>query len=400
MKDFRFTPAFDTVLDGQAAASETAQPMVRVRGLHKIYGGRLGEGGRQLARGKSPTELRGEGYVVGLSDVSFDVAEGQIYVVMGLSGSGKSTLVRCLNRLVEPTAGSVVIDGHDVTKLDARALRQLRATTVSMVFQHFGLLPHRRVLENVTIGLEVQGLPRAERERRAIAALELVGLDAWKRFFPRELSGGMQQRVSLARALAADPVLLLLDEPFSGLDPLIRTEMQEELLRLQRRLKKTIVFITHDLDEALLLGDRVAVLHHGELIEEATPRDLVLRPRTAWVKKFVQRANMLNVLTAGDVTAVAGASDLTGATVDPTMPLHDLLSIVHEKGWPATVADENGKVLGRITRESFAEKLAARSVGMTADPTVGEKAPGTSLPSADCTNTARWVGTSQRKRPE
>ena len=211
---------------------------------------------------------------------------------MGLSGSGQSSLVRCLNRLVEPTSGTVEIAGQDVTALDAAGLRKLRASTVSMVFQHFGLLPHRRVIDNVTIGLEVQGLPKGERERRARAALELVGLENWANFFPDELSGGMQQRVGLARALAVDPLVLLLDEPFSGLDPMIRADMQEELLHLQKQLRKTIVFITHDLDEALFLGDRIGVLHEGQLIEEASPRELVMRPQTAWARKFVRRANV------------------------------------------------------------------------------------------------------------
>jgi glycine betaine/proline transport system ATP-binding protein len=342
--------------------------MVRVRDLHKIYGASPEVARRLIAEGKSLAEIREEGFVVGLSNISFEVQPGQTYIIMGLSGSGKSTLVRCLNRLVEPSAGTIEIGGQDVIKLEPRKLREMRAGTISMVFQHFGLLPHRRVLENVTLGLEVQGMPRRQREARALEVLELVGLAKWQRFYPYELSGGMQQRVSLARALATDPAVLLLDEPFSGLDPLIRRDMQDELVRLQRRLKKTIVFITHDLDEALRLGDRIAVLNQGELIEEATPHDLVLRPQTAWVKKFVQRTNTLNVLTAADVMVAAPSASACAqqrsSVVRDTTLLCDLLPIANEKGWPVAVTGENGDLLGVITREHLAERLASQSAAM------------------------------------
>jgi glycine betaine/proline transport system ATP-binding protein len=338
--------------------------MVTVRGLYKIYGPKADQARQMVSSGMSASEMRQRGYVLGLSEVSFEVPAGQTYIVMGLSGSGKSTLVRCLNRLIEPTAGTIEIDGRDVTKLDRKSLRRLRATTVSMVFQHFGLLPHRRVLQNVTIGLEVQGLPKSEQEKRAIAALELVGLESWRNFYPRELSGGMQQRVSLARALATDPPLLLLDEPFSGLDPLIRAEMQEELLKLQRQLRKTIIFITHDLDEALLLGDRIGVLHQGKLIEEATPHDLVLRPRTSWVRKFVRRANMLNVLTAREVMIPRHPSCEIAEprpSVEPELPIRELLRIIRDVGWPIIVRAEDGSVLGQVTRDSFVKQLVEQS---------------------------------------
>jgi glycine betaine/proline transport system ATP-binding protein len=365
--------------------------MVRVSGLYKIYGATPTEAKTLIAQGRSAAELRQSGKVLGLSNVSFNVSKGQTYIIMGLSGSGKSTLVRCLNRLVEPTAGTIEIAGQDVSKLSSAGLRQLRAKAVSMVFQQFGLLPHRRVLANVTLGLEAQGLSKPERERRAHQALELVGLESWADFYPDELSGGMQQRVGLARALAVDPLVLLLDEPFSGLDPLIRTEMQEELLRLQRQLKKTIIFITHDLDEALFLGDRIGVLHEGKLIEEGTPRNLVLQPQTDWVRQFVQHANMLNVLTVEDMMIrlddrvqgatqalpfvtdeagrVIGTKPCDGMLVSQeqvgdkcvvvlnTLVLREFLMAIHGKNWPAAVVADDGHLIGYVTKERVAESL-------------------------------------------
>ena len=384
--------ALDGRLQGRASCDDDT-PMIRVRGLWKVYGAKPDEARALISSERATTDLRASGRVLALADVSFKVAEGQTYIIMGLSGSGKSTLVRCLNRLVEPTAGTIEINGRDVTTMDTMALRALRANTVSMVFQHFALLPHRRVLENVMLGLEVQGLAKTERERRAMQSLELVGLESWAEFSPQELSGGMQQRVGLARALAVDPLVLLLDEPFSGLDPVIRTDMQDELIRLQRNLRKTIVFITHDLDEALLLGDRIGVLHEGRLIEEGTPRSIALEPRTDRVRRFVRHANMLNVLTAEDVmvplgetskadlnsspfvtdrdgrivgvrgsdAAAAGASsDATYSCVALHVLLRDFLNEVREHGWPAGVVNGDGKLVGYVTRDRLAQSLTEK----------------------------------------
>jgi glycine betaine/proline transport system ATP-binding protein len=338
--------------------------------------------------GASVDELRAHKQVLALADVSFEVARGETYIVMGLSGSGKSTLVRCLNRLIEPTAGSILVDGENVMQLTAHGLRELRTHKVSMVFQHFGLLPHRRVLENVMLGLEVRKLSSSERERRATQALELVGLKGWEKYQPRELSGGMQQRVGLARALAVNPSVLLLDEPFSALDPLIRSEMQTELLRLQQQLKKTIIFITHDLDEALMLGDRIGILREGRLIEEGTPHDIALTPQSAWVRRFVEHVNVLNVLTTEDIMAPTSPEGHRGVCADPaggldsvpdnetravsdTAPTHcrvgrkvvlrEFLQIVGERGWPAIVVDDADRAMGYITPEHLAEVLTSKS---------------------------------------
>ncbi|MET0425308.1 MAG: glycine betaine/L-proline ABC transporter ATP-binding protein [Actinoplanes sp.] len=272
--------------------------MIAVDRLWKVFGHRAERvPGSPLAE-LSRAELRdGHGCVVAVRDVSFDVQPGEVFVVMGLSGSGKSTLVRCLTRLIEPTAGEVRIDGEAVRGMSPARLRELRRTRVAMVFQHFGLLPHRQVLDNVGYGLEIQGRSRAERHRRATEMLALVGLDGSEHQYPDQLSGGMQQRVGLARALATDPEVLLFDEPFSALDPLIRRDMQEEVRRLHGEVGKTMVFITHDLSEALTLGDRIAVLRDGALIQVGTPEELVGSPADDYVADFVRDVPRSDVLT-------------------------------------------------------------------------------------------------------
>lgn len=237
------------------------------------------------------------GQVVAVRDVSFKLKEGEVYVIMGLSGSGKSTLIRCLLRLIEPDYGQIRVKGQDVTAMGLKELTEFRRTQVAMVFQHYGLLPHRTVLENVSFGLKLQGVKHKEREKRALQAIEKVGLLKWTKHYPEHLSGGMQQRVGIARALVQDADLLLLDEPFSGLDPLIRREMQDELLRLQAELKKTMVFVTHDLNEALRLGDRMAVMKQGIFVQEGTPRDIVMNPADEYVKRFVQNERQVSLLT-------------------------------------------------------------------------------------------------------
>ncbi|MBM7520001.1 quaternary amine ABC transporter ATP-binding protein [Nocardioides nitrophenolicus] len=280
------------------ATEALAESALSVRGLWKIFGPRadriIGTPDAQLSR----AELKAKtGCVAGVKDVSFEVAPGEVFVVMGLSGSGKSTLVRCLTRLIEPTAGSVLIDGIDVTTASAAQLRELRRNRVSMVFQHFGLLPHRQVIDNIAYGLEIRGMKKKERRAKAEEVVSLVGLDGFSHSYPDQLSGGMQQRVGLARALAGDPSILLFDEPFSALDPLIRRDMQNEVIRLHRDLRKTMVFITHDLQEALKLGDRILIMRDGEIVQVGAPDEVVGAPVDDYVRDFVSEVPRSHVLT-------------------------------------------------------------------------------------------------------
>ncbi|HBK54110.1 MAG TPA: ABC transporter ATP-binding protein, partial [Syntrophomonas wolfei] len=261
---------------------ESSGYKVEVKHLWKVFGDNDSPFNMEdYLSGSGDTEA--EGQVVAVRDVSFRLPEGEVYVVMGLSGSGKSTLIRCLLRLIEPDYGQILVEGQDVTAMDRQHLTEFRRTRVAMVFQHYGLLPHRTVLENAAFGLKLRGMERRERETRARQALEKVGLRDWENHYPAQLSGGMQQRVGIARALVQDADLLLLDEPFSGLDPLIRREMQDELLRLQKELHKTMVFVTHDLNEALRLGDRMAVMKEGTFVQEGRPRDIVMNPADEYV---------------------------------------------------------------------------------------------------------------------
>ncbi|CAM5281422.1 quaternary amine ABC transporter ATP-binding protein [Eoetvoesiella caeni] len=272
---------------------------IEVKNIYKIFGPHPAKW-LEAARSDISKEdlLKRSRHTLGLRDISLSVEEGSIYVIMGLSGSGKSTLIRHFNRLIEPTAGQIVVDGVDVVSLGKRELEQFRQKTMSMVFQRFGLFPHRTVLENAAYGLAVQGVARAQREDKARYWLDQVGLKEFEEQYPDQLSGGMQQRVGLARALATDAEILLMDEAFSALDPLIRREMQDQLLQLQLKLNKTIVFITHDLDEALRLGNRIAILKDGELIQEGTPEDILLNPATEYVQTFLQDVNRTKVLSA------------------------------------------------------------------------------------------------------
>lgn len=273
-----------------AALSVTNLWKIFGRGADRIVGTPAAE----LSRAELKEQT---GCVVGVRDVSFDVAPGEVFVVMGLSGSGKSTLVRCLTRLIEPTAGDVVIDGRDITGAGEAQLRELRRTHVSMVFQHFGLLPHRQVIDNVAYALEVRGVGKKERRATAQETIDLVGLAGFERSYPDQLSGGMQQRVGLARALANDPALLLFDEPFSALDPLIRRDMQNEVIRLHRELGKTMVFITHDLQEALKLGDRILIMRDGEIVQVGAPDEVVGAPADDYVRDFTSDVPRSHVLT-------------------------------------------------------------------------------------------------------
>jgi len=271
---------------------------LQVDGLWKIFGPRsdkvLGTPDAELSRAELKEKT---GCVVGVRDVSFDVAPGEVFVVMGLSGSGKSTLVRLLTRLIEPTAGTINLNGVDITSASESQLREVRRKQVSMVFQHFGLLPHRQVIDNVAYGLEIRGVGKKERRERATEIIDLVGLNGYEKSYPDQLSGGMQQRVGLARALAGDPEMLLFDEPFSALDPLIRRDMQNEVIRLHHELGKTMVFITHDLAEALKLGDRILIMRDGAIVQIGTPDEVVARPADDYVKDFVSEVPKSHVLT-------------------------------------------------------------------------------------------------------
>ncbi|MFT3873522.1 MAG: glycine betaine/L-proline ABC transporter ATP-binding protein [Nocardioides sp.] len=287
-------------VDGRAELSAEAntEAALSVRDLWKIFGPRadqiIGTPDADLGR----AELKAKtGCVVGVKDVAFDVAPGEVFVVMGLSGSGKSTLVRLLTRLIEPTAGTVVMNGENITAASESQLRDLRRKHVSMVFQHFGLLPHRRVVDNVGYGLEIRGVNKRERRARAFQMVELVGLAGYENSYPDQLSGGMQQRVGLARALANEPELLMFDEPFSALDPLIRRDMQNEVIRLHHELGKTMVFITHDLAEALKLGDRILIMRDGEIVQVGRPDQVVGAPADDYVKEFVSDVPKSHVLT-------------------------------------------------------------------------------------------------------
>ena len=296
------------------------------------------------------------GAVVGLRDVSFDVGVGEIFVVMGLSGSGKSTLVRCLIRLIESTQGRIKFDGEDILEYNQEQLIQFRRQRVAMVFQHYGLLPHRRVLDNVAFGLEIQGVEKEERYKAASKAIETVGLAGWEDYYAREMSGGMQQRVGLARALAVDPEVLLMDEPFSGLDPLIRREMQDELIALQTELHKTIVFITHDLNEALKIGDRIAIMRDGEIVQLGTPEQIVTSPADDYVAEFIQDVSRSKVIQSSAIMQQPNA-----VIHEWQGPRAALLVMRSNDTDVAFVLGHGHKLLGILTEDRAAE-LARQNV--------------------------------------
>ncbi len=284
--------------DGQTHQASAEQATISVRGLWKIFGPAehkiIGTPLAELDRAELNNTTRSN---IAVRDVSFDVQPGEVFVVMGLSGSGKSTLIRCLTRLIEPTAGEVLLDGEDLRKASPTRLRELRRHRFSMVFQHFGLLPHRRVIDNIAFGLEVRGEGKEARRARASEILSLVGLDGQADRYPEQLSGGMQQRVGLARALAVDPEVMLFDEPFSALDPLIRRDMQNEVIRLHNEMGKTMIFITHDLSEALKLGDHVAIMRAGEIVQVGRPEEIVGAPADDYIADFVSDVPKSHVLT-------------------------------------------------------------------------------------------------------
>ena len=331
---------------------------VSAREVWKVYGPHpervVGSPDASLAR---PELLAKTGCVAAVRDVSFDVQAGEVFVVMGLSGSGKSTLIRMINRLHDPTSGQVLIDGEDVLGLSQERLREVRRHKISMVFQHFGLLPHRRIVDNVSYGLEVRGVDKAKRTERAREVIDVVGLGGWGDHFPEELSGGMQQRVGLARALATDPEIMLFDEPFSALDPLIRRDMQDEVVRLQRDLRKTMIFITHDLMEALKLGDRIAIMKDGHFVQIGTPEEIVAHPADDYVADFTKDVPRAHVLTARSIMRALGDDGRgDGPTVAPDTVVQDLLPLVADSDEVVRVVDGDD-VLGVVDRRAVLGSL-------------------------------------------
>ncbi len=303
------------------------------------------------------------GCIAAIRDVSFEVHRGEVFVVMGLSGSGKSTLIRSLTRLIEVDSGNIALCGEDVRHLDPAGLRDLRRHRVSMVFQQFGLFPHRRVVDNVAYGLEVQGVKRAERYQRVEELLKVVGLSGFSRSYPDELSGGMQQRVGLARALAVDPDVLLFDEAFSALDPLIRREMQDEVIRLQERLHKTVVFVSHDLDEALKLGDRIAIMREGSFVQVGTPEEVVGAPVDDYVAAFTRDVPRAKVLTARWAMRPFGtrsdrSSGFGDRVVAASTRLQDVLNMVLQSDEPVGVVDDEGEIIGELDRTTATAVIA------------------------------------------
>ncbi len=368
-------------------------PKIACRNVYKIFGANPQNARELVDAGKTKAEiLRETGMTVGVCDASLEIREGEIFVVMGLSGSGKSTLVRLLNRLIEPTFGAVEIEGTDITGMTPRELIQLRRQRMAMVFQSFALLPHRTVLDNAAFGLEIAGIDKASRYERARKAIETVGLGANSDSYPGELSGGMKQRVGLARALSNDPAIMLMDEAFSALDPLIRTEMQDELLRIQRETPRTIVFISHDLDEAMRIGDRIAVMESGRIVQVATPQEIVTNPANDYVRSFFKGVDVSRVFTAGDIcsrdilperavdgadAAAQPANDTAAVLLDTARnyagmtangangaeplaaatPLSEMLHVVANAPHPVPVVDPAGHYLGAVSQRTLLQTL-------------------------------------------
>ncbi|MCL9775517.1 glycine betaine/L-proline ABC transporter ATP-binding protein ProV [Vibrio methylphosphonaticus] len=390
-------------------------PILEVKGLYKVFGEDTDRAFSMINEGADKDEVfEKTGLTIGVNDVSLSINEGEIFVIMGLSGSGKSTLVRLLNQLIEPTRGNVLLKGKDIAHISEEELRQVRRNNISMVFQNFALMPHMTVIENAAFGLELAGIELDKRRQCALSALERVGLGAYPESYPDELSGGMKQRVGLARALACDPDILLMDEAFSALDPLIRTEMQDELIRLQNDDKRTIVFISHDLDEAMRIGDRIAIMQHGEVVQVGTPDDILNNPANDYVEAFFRGVNVASVLTAKDIArkkpaavfkksehdgpasalqilmdndrdygivvektshysgivsvdslrlahkenrTLVSAQLETGLTLKPNQPINDILGVVASVPYSVPVVDESGHYFGVVTKSRLLQTL-------------------------------------------
>jgi glycine betaine/proline transport system ATP-binding protein len=335
----------------------TGQPKLACRNVWKLYGPGAAD---FLKNTPEPTleKIKAAGLIPAVRAASIDIKEGEIFVIMGLSGSGKSTLVRCMSRLIEPTAGQLHFDGQDLRQTSNRDMIEIRRHKMGMVFQHFALLPHLTVLQNVAFPLSIQGQKRPQAEARAQEVIDLVGLEGRESYFPRELSGGQQQRVGIARSLAVEPELWFLDEPFSALDPLIRREMQDEFMRLQALLQKTIVFITHDFDEAIRLADRIAIMKDGAIIQVATPEQLVLNPASDYVQEFTRHIPRDKVLSVGSVM-VRGATG-AGAGILASRKISEIAGLVVDSETPLRVVDGAGTVLGAIDRDAVIRVLVGQ----------------------------------------
>jgi glycine betaine/proline transport system ATP-binding protein len=333
---------------------------IKIESLYKIFGKNPKEGMKHVKNGVDKVELLEKyNHVLGLKDINLDIHEKSIQVVVGLSGSGKSTLIRHINRLIEPTSGKITVDNTDVMSYDKSALRNFRRQKTAMVFQRFALMPHMTVIKNVSLGLEIQGIHPKKIEKNALHWIQKVGLSGYEERYPQHLSGGMQQRVGLARALANDSDILLMDEPFSALDPLIRKDVQEILLEIQSELNKTVVFITHDLDEALKLGDRIAILKDGEMDQEGLPVDILLNPGTEYVRKFVEDVNRSRVLRSKHIMQKVNGIDLSRAFV---VNENDFIEkfidrVVTEKPSMIAVQDKQNKNVGCISSKRLSEIL-------------------------------------------
>ena len=352
-------------------AETRKEDVIRCDGVWKIFGEKSAKAAEAVRlRGLSKTAIREEfDCVVGVQDASFTVGRGEIFCIMGLSGSGKSTLIRHINRLIEPTSGKIYIEGQDVGAMSARELRALRAEKIGMVFQSMALMPHRTVQDNVVFSLEVRGIPEAKRREVAAKAIAAVDLTGWEKKYPDELSGGMQQRVGLARAIAADPTILLMDEPFSALDPLIRRQLQETFMQLSAELHKTTVFITHDLDEAIRIGDRIAIMKDGVLVQVGTPEEIVTQPADGYVADFVGGISKLDLVTAARVMMPVAqylsenpAANLTAAPqAAPTAKLNELVDLAVTTDGPVVIADQ-GALVGVVSKRALLRGIQGKEL--------------------------------------
>lgn len=332
--------------------SDNPKIKIDVKNVTKIFGKHPKKALQFLSEGKTKQEiLKATGATVGVNQANFQVFDGEIFVIMGLSGSGKSTLVRLLNRLIEPTSGEILLDNENVTQMNKEQLRSIRRKKISMVFQKFALLPHRTILQNTEYGLEIQGVEKSKRKITAMESLKLVGLEGYEHQYPDQLSGGMQQRVGLARALANNPDILLMDEAFSALDPLIRKDMQDELLELHNTVGKTIVFITHDLDEALRIGDRIALMKDGSIVQIGTPEEILMNPSNEYVERFVEDVDFSKVLTAGHIMKRAETVQIEkGPRVALTLMKNLGISSIY-------VVDKKNRLLGAVTAQIAREAV-------------------------------------------
>ncbi|WP_264214031.1 quaternary amine ABC transporter ATP-binding protein [Leisingera thetidis] len=335
-----------------------ATPVISCKNVWKLFGANPEQYLKSLTGNPGFDEIRQAGYIAAVRDVSLDIAKGEMLVIMGLSGSGKSTFVRCLSRLIDITGGEVQVEGQNIGGMSEKELIDLRRNKMGMVFQSFGLLPHRTVLDNVAFPLEMRGQDRHERRARALEVIELVGLSGREDYFPRELSGGQQQRVGIARSLAIEPDIWFLDEPFSALDPLIRREMQDEFLRLQEMLGKTIVFITHDFDEALRLADRIAIMKDGVVEQCDTPDQIVLNPATEYVAKFTEEIEKSRVVHAGVLARAVNGHSLTGAPIGDKQTISELARLlVNDSREFLPVANNAGTLIGAMSRQEALDVL-------------------------------------------